>query len=222
MSAVLENSAERGRLEARGAFVRSRLGSLLAVLPLSVWTVFHVWNNLSAFRGADAWQHDVTEYAHPIAFLVTSLVALLPLVLHSIWGIGRLFSSRPNNVRYPTFANLKYLLQRLSAIGVLLFLGAHLWLAMLRPRLLQGRAEPFSDIAHEMHHHGPTLVVYVLGTLGVAYHLANGLQTFAMGWGIVTSRRALAKLNLFALLFFLALLAMSWGVLYALWSAGAS
>ena len=46
-----------------------------------------------------------------------------------------------------------------------------------------------------MHHHVPTLVVYVLGVLGIAYHLANGLQTFAMGWGIVTSRRALKKLD---------------------------
>ena len=62
---------------------------------------------------------------------------------------------------------------------------------MLHPRLTTGRPEPFADIAHEMHHHVPTLVVYVLGTLGVAYHLANGLHTFAMGWGIVSSRRAL-------------------------------
>ena len=39
------------------------------------------------------------------------------------------------------------------------------------------------DIAHEMHHHLPTLVVYCLGVLGTAYHLANGLQTATMGWG---------------------------------------
>lgn len=206
-------------LETRG-FLRTRLGSFLAVVPLGVWTVNHLWNNLSAFKGAAAWQADVTEYSHPVAFFVTSLVALLPLGLHTVWGIGRLFTTRPNNVRYRYYGNLKYALQRLSALGLLGFLGAHLWLAMIRPRMNTGRPEPFADIAHEMHHHGPTLVVYLLGVLGVAYHLANGLHTFTMGWGVVTSRRALKKLDLATIAAFLVLLAMGWGAVYALWDAG--
>jgi succinate dehydrogenase / fumarate reductase cytochrome b subunit len=198
------------------------MGSFLAVVPLGVWTVNHLWNNLSAFKGAAAWQADVTEYAHPLAFFASSLVALLPLGLHTVWGVGRLLTVRPNVVRYHYFSNLKYAIQRLSAIGLLLFLGAHLWLATLRPRLTTGRPEPFADIAHEMHHHLPTLLVYVLGVLGVAYHLANGLHTFAMGWGIVTSRRALRKLDILVALAFLVLLAMGWGAVYAIWDAGRS
>jgi succinate dehydrogenase / fumarate reductase cytochrome b subunit len=204
----------------RASFLRDRMGSLLAVVPLGVWTVGHLWNNLSVFKGSAAWQADVTEYGHPLAFFASSVVALLPLVLHTVWGIGRLTSSKPNNVKYKNFTNLKYLLQRLSAVGVMFFLGAHIWLAMLHPRITTGRAEPFADIAHEMHHHGPTLAVYVLGTLGVSYHLANGLHSFAMGWGIVTSRRALKKLEAGVVLLFLVLLAMSWGVIYGLWDAG--
>ncbi len=223
MSAAASSTARRNdstRPTGR-AFLRERLGSLLAVFPLAVWTVNHLWNNLSAFRGARAWEGAVTEYAHPIAFFVSSLVAMLPLVFHTIWGIGRLVSVQPNNVKYMFFGNLKYALQRLSAIGVMLFLGAHIWLAMLHPRIETGRPEPFEHIAHEMHHHLPTLVVYVLGTLGVAYHLANGLHSFAMGFGLVTSRRALKKLELSVILGFLVLLAMGWGVIYALWEAGA-
>ena len=201
-------------------FLRSRLGSLLAVVPLGVWTIDHLWDNLSAFKGAAAWQAEVTEHAHPLAFAITSLLALLPLGLHTVWGIGRLFSVRPNLGRYRFFANLKYVLQRLSAIGLLLFLGAHLWLAMLRPRLVVGRPEPFADISHEMHHHLPTLLVYVLGVLGVAYHLANGIHTFTMGWGIVASRRALRKLDVVTILLFALLLVMGWAAIYALWDAG--
>jgi succinate dehydrogenase / fumarate reductase cytochrome b subunit len=203
-----------------GSFLRARMGSLLAVVPLSVWTVAHLWHNLSAFKGAAAWQSDVTEYGHPIAFFASSVVALLPLVLHTIWGIGRLISVKPNNVKYKSFTNFKYALQRLSAIGVMLFLGAHIWLAMLHPRITTGKPEPFAGIAHEMHHHGPTLAVYVLGTLGIAYHLANGLHSFSMGWGIVTSRRALKKLDYGVVAIFLVLLGMSWGAVYALWEAG--
>ncbi len=203
-----------------GGFLRARLGSFLALVPLAVWTFIHVWNNLSAFSGPEAWQASVTTYSHPIAQLVTAVVVLLPLVLHSVWGLGRLLTSRPNNVRYGYVANLKYLLQRLSAVGVLLFLGAHLWLAMLKPRFMEGHAEAFADIAHEMRTHTPTLVVYLLGTLGVAYHLGNGLSTFAMGWGVVSSRRGLRHMNIVSWTAFLVLLAMCWGVIYALYRSG--
>lgn len=202
------------------SFLRSRLGSFLAVVPLSFWVALHLWNNLAAFKGGAAWQHAVTEYDHPLAFFAASLVALLPIAVHSIWGIARLFTVRPNNVQYRFFSNLKYALQRLSAIGLLLFLGAHLWLAFLKPYTSTGKSEPFADIAHEMHHHGPTLAVYCLGVLGTAYHLANGLHTFAMGWGIVSSRRALKKLEIGVWVIFLALLAMGFGGIYALYEAG--
>jgi len=201
-------------------FVRARLGSVLAVAPLGIWTVLHLWNNLSAFQGAEAWQASVTTYAHPLAQLVTAIVVLLPLVLHTAWGIGRILTTRPNNIRYTFFANLKYALQRLSAVGVMLFLGAHIWLAMLHPRLVSGQAEAFSDIAHEMRTHMPTLAVYLLGTLGVAYHLANGLATFAMGWGVVASRAALKRANLVSAVTFVVLLSMSWAVIYALYRSG--
>src|SRR6188474_75528 len=101
------------------AFLRSRLGSLLAVVPLGVWTVVHLWNNLAAFQGADAWQRSVTEYKHPFAQVLTWIIVFLPLLMHTGWGIARLFSFRPNNGSYGNYGNLKYLLQRLSAVGLL-------------------------------------------------------------------------------------------------------
>jgi succinate dehydrogenase / fumarate reductase cytochrome b subunit len=206
---------------AAGIFVRNRLGSFLAVVPLGAWTINHLWNNLSAFDGREAWQSAVTEYPHPISQLLSFVLVLVPLVLHTLWGLARLFSARPNVGRYRYYGNLKYLLQRLSAAGVLLFLGAHIWLAFLSPRLTLGRPEAFEDIAHEMHHHGPTLAVYLLGTLGVTYHLANGIQTFAMGWGLVSSREALRRLEPVIIGVFLVLLAMAWSAIYALYRAGA-
>lgn len=202
------------------SFIRSRLGSILAVAPLGVWTVIHLWNNLAVFQGGPAWEAAVTGHSHPVSLVVTSVIVLLPLAIHTGWGLARLFSSRPNNPRYGFFANLKYLLQRLSAVGVLGFLGAHLWLAFLHPRLIEHRAEPFTDIAAEMRHHTPTLVVYVLGTLGVSYHLANGLSGVAMGWGLVSTQAGLRKFDRASMVIFALLLAMSWGAIYGLWSAG--
>jgi succinate dehydrogenase / fumarate reductase, cytochrome b subunit len=201
-------------------FIWARLASFLSIVPLGLWTVNHLWRNLAAFRGAEAWEQSVTQYAHPIAEWTVLTVILLPLLLHTLWGIQRLFSFRPNNIRYPTYENFKYLLQRLAAIGVLLFLGAHLWLAMIHPRLVEGRPEPFSDIAREMRFHTPTLVVYLLGTLAVGYHLANGIFGFSWTWGITAGRRSFSWMNALATIAFALLMVFSWGAIYALWSAG--
>ena len=214
-------------LASRGAFIRARLGSFLAVFPLGVWTLIHLWNNLAAWKGAEAWQTAVTEYPHPLSQFITAVLVLLPLLLHTIWGIGRLWTANPNNHRYTNFANLKFLLQRVSAVGLLLFIGAHLYLAMLQPRLgigepaEHGHPEEFRHIAEQMHHHRPTTLVYLLGTLAVSYHLAHGVHTFCMGWGVVSSQRALKKLSSAVFTLFVVLLTMSWAAIYALYQAGA-
>lgn len=211
----------------RTPFLKSRLGSFLAVVPLSVWVVNHLWDNLAAYKalgeggdGGAAWQDAVTSYRHPYSMIATFIIVLLPLLIHTGWGLLRLFTFKPNLGQYRYYGNLKYILQRISAVGVLFFLAAHIWLAFLQPRLMAGGPEPFSDIAREMHHHAPTLVVYLLGTLGVSYHLANGLQGFAMGWGILATERSMRRFEPWSIAIFLILLAMSWGVIYALYAFG--
>lgn len=203
-----------------GRFLASRLGSLFAILPLGVWSVHHVWNNLAAFDSAGAWQEAVTGHSSEASRIVTAAVVLLPLLWHTVWGIGRMFRSRPK-VTVGLFSNLRYIFQRLSAIGLLLFIGAHLYLAWIQPRFIVGRAEPFSEISREMHHHLPTLAVYLLGTLGIAYHLANGLWSFAMGWGIAVGKTALDWMERISFAMFFVLLALGWSAVYALWRAGA-
>jgi len=131
-----------------------------------------------------------------------------------------MFSFRPNNIAYPYYGNVKYLVQRVAAMGVLAFLGAHIWLAFLQPRLIYGGAEPFAAIAYEMRWHAPTIMVYTLGVLGTAYHLANGLQGFAMGWGLLASERSMRRFEPWSIIIFLVLLGMGWGALFALYKAG--
>ncbi len=217
----MSTAADSATAQTSGSFLRGRVASFLAVAPLGVWTVNHLWNNLSAFRGGKAWEESVTDYSHPVAQMFTGILVLVPLMLHTVWGIGRLFSSRPNVGHYPMWENVKYLVQRLSAIGVLFFLAAHIFKAMIEPRLRTGHGERFEDIAWHMRHHPPTLIVYVLGTLAVAYHLANGITTFAMGWGLVSTKAALRKSEWLNWTAFAILLAMSWGSIYAMWLAGA-
>jgi succinate dehydrogenase / fumarate reductase cytochrome b subunit len=218
----LSSATSKARAAANNAnFISDRLGSALAILPLGVWTTLHLWNNLAAFQGAPAWQAAVTEYPHPMAQGATWAVILIPLVWHTVWGIARIGQTRPNYPRYGYFANLKYLLQRLSALGLLGFLGAHLWLAFIKPRFVEGQAEPFSDISHEMHFHRPTLIVYVLGVLAIAYHFANGLHAALMSWGVASSKESLRRWQSLAWVIFFLMLIMGWGAVFALFQAGA-
>lgn len=222
MSSVAQHTDQSTSSSQAGSFIRSRLGSLLAVLPLGVWTIHHLWSNLAAFEGAKSWEASVTHHEHRIAYFATSVMVLVPLAIHAVWGMSRLFTMKPNISRYPFFGNVKFLLQRLSALGLLGFLMAHLYKASIEPRLLEGHAEEFSEIAAYMHHHTITTVTYLLGTLAVSYHLSNGLSTFAMGWGLVSSRSGLKKAELLSYILFAVFLTISWAAVFALYRAGAA
>lgn len=215
------HEATTGRSALRNFFWQ-RSATILALLPLGVWVVVHVWRNLSAFDSPQAWSQSVVHQPHPIAAAITWTIVLLPLVLHTIWGLGRVMQSRPNNGHYNYFGNFRYLIQRVTALGVLAFVGAHIWLAFLHPRVVEGHAETFEDIAWHMRNHPPTLAVYMLGTLAVMYHLGNGLATSAMAFGIGTTQRSQKRVERIALFAFLLLLTLAWGAIYALWRAGAN
>jgi succinate dehydrogenase / fumarate reductase, cytochrome b subunit len=200
-------------------FLVSRLGSFLAFFPLGVWTANHLWNQLAAFGGARSWEQSVTGHTNPATAALTFTVVIVPLLWHVVWGIVRIGRTRTSTVR--NFSNLRYWLQRASAVGLLAFLGAHLWLAWIEPRFVEGRPEPFAEIAREMHHHTPTLLVYILGIVAIAYHLGNGLWSFAtMGWGIAVSKSAQGWFERLAVLVFLVFLAIGWASIYALYRAG--
>src|SRR5947207_13976037 len=107
-SAIDDRSTEASappRTESSGQLLRARLASILAIAPLGVWTFIHLWNNLAAYRGAAAWEQAVTTYAHPVSQAVTFVVVLLPLLIHTGWGLARLWMARPNNVRYRGYGN---------------------------------------------------------------------------------------------------------------------
>ncbi|MFO0559132.1 MAG: hypothetical protein U0269_14045 [Polyangiales bacterium] len=202
------------------SLLSQRVGSFLAFAPLAVWTTWHLYSNLSAFQGPQAWESSVTAARAPLVELITSTIVLLPLVIHTVWGFRRLRMVKFNNSTYSTFDNFKFLLQRLSAIGVFLFLIAHIAKARIQPLVQHGHHETFADISYQMNHHMPTLIVYLLGVLGVAYHLANGLATGGLTWGYAATDKARDRVKNISYLFFVLLLGMGWGSIFALANAG--
>src|SRR5262245_14420578 len=153
--------------------------TLFGLVPLGVYVFLHLWTNLYSLAGAEAFNAAVDRSRANPAFLFLEIFGLgVPLVVHTVLGLAEIRRGRPNNVRYGFLDNLRYLLQRVSAIGLALFIGAHVYKARLAPdpSLMVNGHESFAGM-HEGLSEPITMAVYVLGLLGIAYHLANGLQT---------------------------------------------
>jgi succinate dehydrogenase / fumarate reductase, cytochrome b subunit len=212
-AAVQEQTVSTGNL------LTSRVGSVVALAPLGVWTTWHLWENFGAWAGADAWEENVSRPGATGASTLVSVVVFLPLILHTLWGLRRLKMTKPNG--YQFFGNAKYLLQRLSALGLLGFLGAHIYLARIKPTFTAQGYETFEDISAHMRHHPPTLVVYILGVLGTAYHLSNGVYTASFIYGLAASPRASRRMQVISFALFALLLVFGWGAIAGLYQAGA-
>lgn len=208
-----------------------RLGSVLAIAPLGVWTVWHLWENLFVWAGRESWAQHVTDVhvvdgtatyvGNAASSWLVSIMVLGPLVLHTLWGIRRLRMTRPNGYRF--FGNAKYLLQRLSALGLMGFLAAHIYLARIKPALSNPTGhEDFCDLAGHMRYHPPTLVVYILGVLGIAYHLSNGVYTASFIHGLAASPKASRQMQLVSFGLFALLLVFGLGAIAGMYQQAAA
>jgi succinate dehydrogenase / fumarate reductase cytochrome b subunit len=199
---------------------RVRLGSILAVAPLSLWTINHLLENLLLYRSPTAWEHGVTGAGGPVQEVLISVFVIGPLLFHTLWGLLRMKKTRWRDaLRLGPFDHLRFFLQRFAAIGVLLFLIAHILKARILPAINSPTGhESFVEMASEMKH-PETFMVYFLGTLGLSYHLANGLWGFAIHMGWYQGPKAQARLRSAVIGVFLLLLAAAWAVVVGLMRA---
>ena len=143
----------------------------------------------------------------------------IPLLFHSLLGVILVFENKVQP-SYTYFSHLLYWLQRISGIGVLLFIIAHVWNAKLGPwiagtwgthfeHLSSGFADPETGML--------TKTVYLLGVLGAVFHFAYGLNTFCMTWGIALTPTSQKGVRSFSILVFIILIASAFYALAAIW-----
>ena len=192
-------------VQSPGRFYWLRLHSLSGIVPVGVFVLVHLYTNSFSQKGPEAFDvrlRTLNELPFMTAFEI--LFIYLPILFHAGLGIWITFRGRQNLAAYPLFGNLRYLLQRLSGIGVLLFVGAHVYKTRIQP-WLGGFPMNFEHMREAMLE-PITVAVYALGLLGTAYHLANGVWTFAITWGLTTTpasqrRLSTATMVLFVVLF---------------------
>jgi succinate dehydrogenase / fumarate reductase cytochrome b subunit len=190
--------------------------SILGVVPLGIYVIAHLWTNMYSLGGEESFDRALRATRSSPAFIFLEVFGLgLPILAHAWIGLKIIRRGRPNIARYGTLRNLKYGLQRLSGLGVLLFLGAHVIKARIMPAMAStGDGMETWRGMHEALGEMPTFTVYALGLLGISYHLANGLWGAGLTLGLTVTPAAQKRMEWVSALFFVLLLAMSTLAIY--------
>lgn len=189
---------------AKHYFLIRRLHSLLGLVPIGVFLCFHLLANATILApgapGAE-FQKGV-ERIHalgPLLVPVEVLFILLPLGLHAILGVAIALTGASNAQAYPYGANVRYFLQRITAYIALVFILYHLWQMHWLGASLGGGA--FALHGEDGSATGALTAAaaiqtswwiapfYVVGVLACVFHLANGIWTSLITWGITIRPR---------------------------------
>ena len=210
------------------SFLHRRIHSITGIIPVGLFLVYHLYLQFYLHSGASEYNERVNSfYDSPLAVWILILFVYLPRLYHSILGL-RLSVEAHVQPQYQYFAHALYWLQRVSGVGVFLFMLGHLWNAKLVPTLAEGGMLCLTECANDHYGHlvtgfgDPetglvTKAVYVLGVFGATFHLANGINTFCMTWGIALTPKGQFRVRIFSMLIFLLLSASTFYALSALW-----
>lgn len=187
---------EGGSFLSRHDFLLRRLHSLSGLIPVGAYMVVHLLTNASVLNGANTFQNQV-DAIHSLGIalpLVEWIFIFIPILFHAIFGFVIIRGGRPNASQYPLRHNVRYTLQRVTGVIAFLFIGYHVWqLHWMGSYVGGGKFDPHhatSSAATAIDAAWWILVIYVVGVLSCVYHLANGLWTMGITWGVWTSAPA--------------------------------
>lgn len=192
-------------------FLLRRLHSLLGLVPVGGFLVFHLWENSQSRFGASYYNEQVVGWLQELNYLLVLEILLitLPLLFHAGYGLIILRGASSGDwLSFPWLHHRLYLLQRISGVGILLFLLVHVgWTR------IWGLFEP--AVKTDLYGHMQGLLsqpliflLYLVGLLLSAFHLGYGLWTMAISWGLTTSEAAQRYWFAFCSLLFFLLSAM--------------
>ena len=184
-----------------------RLHSLLGIVPLGLYMVVHLTTNASLLNGSETFQKAVYLIHAPgqLLPLIEWGAILLPLVFHAGIGVWIAKTARLNSDKYHFTSNKRYTWQRYSGMLALVYLFVHVlhlhgwfhaewWLGTINKFGL-GEFKAYnasSTLARAMQGYlWPAF--YLIGMLACVYHLANGIWTAGITWGLWISAKAQAR-----------------------------
>ena len=195
---VADVTAETGGVTERYHFLIRRFHSLSGIVPVGVFLCVHMLLNGSIMAGGEAFQNAVSliHSLDRVGILkaVEVVFIFIPIAFHAIVGIMIWLTGRTNVVAYQYGGNVRYTLQRWTALVTVVFILAHLWHMHWLGAWLPGGAQfdphaasASAVAAMDAWWIGP---LYAFGLLCAVYHFANGIWTFLIVWGITIGPRS--------------------------------
>lgn len=174
-------------MDDRRYFLVKRLHSLLGVIPIAGFVIFHLFENSHSVAGAEAF-NATTHLIRSQPYLYVLEIGLLsPIVFHALLGVYLAKAAKHNVGRFANAQNISYTLQRITGLVLLFFIAYHVYTTRFADipteRMFQTLAGQFARPA--------VAAFYALGIVSAAFHLANGLWGFAVAWGLITGQRSM-------------------------------
>ncbi len=195
----------------RHQFALRRLHSLMGIL-FGGYVIVHLMINATLFEGVrydgvkSVYQLQVDKiHGLPFLNLIAWTVILLPILYHTLYGFIIIAGGRPNVDRYGYAGNWGYLLQRITALILVLFIAFH-YLSfkgafggelgrMLTFVPVDSPDTPYSEATQSTVNHLNAAwwigwFVYPIGIFAATFHTAYGFWTAGITWGLVITARA--------------------------------
>lgn len=214
----------------RHDFLIRRLHSLSGLIPVGAYMTVHLLVNSTLMNGPGAFQTNVNQIHSLGAILpvVEWTFIFIPLIFHAVVGLWIIQSGHSNASQYRYVNNTRYTLQRWSGVVATLFILFHVfhlhgWFH--GEAWLNNVAEPLGMAQFRPYNAASTLakalagfiypVFYVVGVIACVFHLANGIWTMGITWGVWLTPKAQQRANIVCSVFGVLLLVLGLSALFA-------
>jgi succinate dehydrogenase / fumarate reductase cytochrome b subunit len=222
---------------ARHDFLIRRLHSLSGLVPVGAYMVVHLLTNATVLNGPGAYQKNVYSI-HALGGMlpiVEWVFIFIPILFHAIVGVAIVAGAVPNTTHYPYMANRRYNWQRWTGMIAFVFIMWHVFHmhGWFHTEWWQANVTgPFGGARFRAYNAASTaglalqsitvMILYAIGVLACVFHLANGIWTAGITWGIWTSQRAQSRALSVCGAFGILLAVVGLGALGGMWSVGRS
>ena len=184
-------------------FYLRRLHSLLGIIPVGLFVAQHLVINHFATRGPEAFNAASNFMGNlPFVLFLEWFIIYIPLMFHAFYGVYIAFTAKNNVKRYGTFRNWMFMLQRITGVFLVVFIAWHIYQTRVQKAL--GDEVDFNMMV-DILSNPFMLAFYIAGVLAATFHLANGVWSFLVSWGITQSPRSQTIVTYISMAIFLIL-----------------
>ncbi|MEM8681613.1 MAG: succinate dehydrogenase cytochrome b558 subunit [Planctomycetota bacterium] len=195
----------------RHEFFIRRLHSLCGLIPVGAYMVVHLLTNATVLDSPATFQSKVYQI-HSLGVLLPFIewtFIFIPILFHAILGVVIIRGGLPNSSVYNYTSNIRYTAQRVTGMIAFFFIVWHVfhmhgwfhfdaWINNVADRLMGAKFRAYNAASSTGAALQGSLIVqvlYAIGILSCVFHLANGIWTMGITWGVWVSPAAQRRAN---------------------------